>query len=117
MRMHWEHPSQHLQPWHKCVRAVLLAARKASRFLSGARERPTMQYSELTIHGWRLLHDGRHAEAKRYFRAALQNDPYSVGAWLGLSRAVDTREDRLACLQVALKIQHDFEKGSCGTEQ
>ncbi len=62
-------------------------------------------HSQLAIQGWRLLCDGQREQARKYFRAALDHDPYAVGAWLGLSRAVDTCEERRACLQAAIDVE------------
>lgn len=58
----------------------------------------------LAQHGWHSLRDGQTAVADAHFRAALRNDPYAVGAWLGLSRVVTDRTQRRACLQAALDM-------------
>lgn len=69
-------------------------------------------YSDVTVQGWRLLGDERYEEAQQCFRAAVDADPCDIGAWLGLSRAVDTRDERLACLHVVLDLHHDSRSAS-----
>lgn len=81
-------------------------ARRGRNLLTTATDCPTLDSSQLTIHGWRMLQTGQREQAQRYFRAALHYDPHAVGAWLGLSRAVDTWEERRACLQAAIDLEH-----------
>jgi hypothetical protein len=45
-------------------------------------------------------------EAQILFRAALHHDPYTISAWLGLSRSVDQIDERRAYLQAALDLHH-----------
>lgn len=75
------------------------------------RQRETSRYNPLTIDGWRMLHADEREQARHNFRAALDDDSCDIGAWIGLSRAVDTREERCACLHTAIALRVEARHG------
>lgn len=47
---------------------------------------------------------GHHEEARQMLVEVLQTDPHSEAAWLWMSAAVETRAERVHCLQQILRI-------------
>jgi len=60
--------------------------------------------TELTQQGISALKAGDKQSALKLLRLAIQNNPKDIQAWLWLSGAVDTNQERVECLQAILKI-------------
>jgi tetratricopeptide (TPR) repeat protein len=60
--------------------------------------------------------EGRKTEAEQLFRQVLKLDPSNETAWLWLSSAVATYEERRACLEKALEINPDSAAAKRGLE-
>lgn len=60
--------------------------------------------SELTRRGIAALKSGDRNRAQQLLRAATRKTPDDVQAWLWLSGAVETDEERAACLQQVLRL-------------
>ncbi len=71
--------------------------------MSVAMSNPARAHS-LTISGITALHSGDKPEACRLLNEAVRLDPASEEAWLWLSGAVETSEERLRCLERVLAI-------------
>jgi membrane protein YdbS with pleckstrin-like domain len=63
-----------------------------------------VQMTELTQQGISALKAGDKQSALKLLRSAIQNNPKDIQAWLWLSGAVDTNQERVECLQAILKI-------------
>jgi hypothetical protein len=98
--------AERLAQWRQRIWDAIQAARTQADFYMAATMQTSQDSGHLTGLGWRALHDGLRQEAQAYFRAALHYDPYSIGAWLGLSRAATTRQQRRAFMQTAIDLQH-----------
>jgi membrane protein YdbS with pleckstrin-like domain len=57
-----------------------------------------------TQQGMAAMRRGDRLAAKQLLLAAVESDPKDINAWLWLSGAVDTDQERLHCLQQVLKI-------------
>lgn len=90
--------------WRRRISEVIHAARTQSEFLTIGGEPVYARYEDLAALGWRALHAGQHEQAQRYFRAALHYDPYTVSAWIGLSRVAASLDERRRYLQAALDL-------------
>ena len=60
--------------------------------------------TELTQQGISALKAGDKQNALKLLRLAIQNNTKDIQAWLWLSGAVDTNQERVECLQAILKI-------------
>lgn len=92
--------------WRQRIWDAVQTARTHAEFhIAGARH-STHDSGYLATLGWRAFHEGQQRQAHDYFRAALHYDPYSISAWLGLSRTARSRQMRRAYLQTAIDLQH-----------
>jgi tetratricopeptide (TPR) repeat protein len=98
--------TEHLAQWCERIRCAVQSVRNGVEFLAAAAAQPSTGAYSLSLQGWRWLRYGNHRKAQECFRAALHYDPYAAGAWFGLSYTVDTREERLDCLQAALDLEY-----------
>jgi hypothetical protein len=73
--------------------------------------------NELTQQGINAFKAGVKAKAQQLLRQALQQDSKDVQAWLWLSAAVDTDQERIECLQNVLRIDPDNQAASKGIAQ
>lgn len=102
MNAHPLTPTERIARWRQRVLDTIHAAR-----LTHAIEPPVQPQTDsalLARSGWRALHEHEFEMAGACFRAALHHDPYSVSAWVGLSRVVEEREQRRTYLQAALDL-------------
>lgn len=63
--------------------------------------------SLLTAQGISALKAGDKKEAQKWLRLALKRNPNDITAWLWLSGAVESDDERLECLQQVLRIDPD----------
>ena len=98
--------SERVARWRQRVWQVVHVARTEPAFLEASAMQLGVQGDQLAAAGWRTLKAGDPNGAERYFRAALHHDPYSLSAWVGLSRVTACREERRACLQAAFDLQY-----------
>ena len=73
--------------------------------------------SELTQQGIAALKAGDKPQAAHLLRLAIQDDPKDIQAWLWLSGAVDTVEERIESLQAALKLDPNNQVAARGLAQ
>ncbi|MBU1627794.1 tetratricopeptide repeat protein [bacterium] len=59
---------------------------------------------ELTKQGISALKEGKKTVAQTLLKQAVQNNPRNLEAWLWLSGAVSTNQERINCLQKVLEI-------------
>ena len=71
--------------------------------MSVAMSNPTRAHS-LTVSGITALHSGDKPGARKLLNEAVQLDPASEEAWLWLSGAMETSDERLQCLERVLAI-------------
>ena len=76
-----------------------------------------MTTDELLKQGIAVLNEGRKAEARRLLMQVVEQDERSEMAWLWLSGAVDTDEERRTCLENVLAINPDNQAARRGLEQ
>ena len=69
---------------------------------------------ELTTQGIQALRGGDKAQARSLFLSALEKDPDNAQAWLWLSGAVDSEQDRLDCLEQVLRIDPNNQAAAKG---
>jgi len=62
---------------------------------------------EMLANGIAAVKAGQRDQAQEWLVTLLQIDRYNEQAWLWLSGAADTDQDRLDCLQEVLNINHD----------
>jgi hypothetical protein len=98
-------PEQRLARWRQRVWSAVQTARLAEEFVAAGSDQTHDDSSRLAALGWSALHYHRIEQAQFYFRAALHHDPYAISAWFGLSRTVDSQEERKAYLQNAFDLQ------------
>jgi membrane protein YdbS with pleckstrin-like domain len=70
--------------------------------------------SDLTQQGITALNAGDQQQARQLFRLALEENPQDVQAWLWLSGAVETDQERLECLQAIIKLDPEHTLASKG---
>ncbi len=97
---------EHIARWRQRVWQTVHLARCAPAFRNARIDQGSGDRSDLAARGWHALDAGQHAQAQRYFRAVLHQDPYAVSAWVGLSRIVSARDERHAYLQAAFDLHH-----------
>ncbi len=95
---------ERLARWRQRVWLAVHTARTDQGFWA-ASQHALDDSAYLARHGWRAVREHQIELAQRSFRAALYHDPYTVTAWLGLSRVATTHDERRAYLQAALDIQ------------
>ena len=98
--------AERLAQWRQRIWDAVQAARTQTDFYMAATMQITQDSGDLAGLGWHALRDGLRREAQAYFRAALHYDPYSIGAWFGLSQAVTSPRQRRAFMQTAIDLQH-----------
>jgi hypothetical protein len=98
--------AERLAQWRQRIWDAVQAARTQADFYMAATMQTTQDSGYLVGLGWHALRDGLRYEAQTYFRAALHYDPYSIGAWFGLSQAVTSPRQRRAFMQTAIDLQH-----------
>jgi|GEM_PF-7129008 len=97
---------QRLARWRQRVRETVRTVRTRREFLEARNRQIDLDESQLASYGWRALREGHIEQAQVFFRAALHDDPYTVSAWFGLSRAVNDYMERRAYLQAAFDLHH-----------
>ncbi len=70
--------------------------------------------SLLTAQGVAALKSGDKEDAQKWLRLALKRNPNDVTAWLWMSGAVESHEERLECLQQVLRIDPNNEHALMG---
>lgn len=73
--------------------------------------------SELTKQGIMAVKAGDKQRAKHILNLAIQSDPKDIDAWLWLSGAVDTNEERIECLQAILRLDPNNQLAARGLAQ
>lgn len=63
--------------------------------------------NQLTQQGITALRAGKKAEARQFFKEAIQVDQKDTQAWLWLAAAVDTDREKINCLQMVLRLDPD----------
>jgi hypothetical protein len=63
--------------------------------------------NQLTQQGITALRAGNKAEARQFFKQAIQIDAKDAHAWLWLAAAVDTDREKINCLQMVLRLEPD----------
>ena len=69
---------------------------------------------ETTQEGITALKHGDTVRARELLRQAVEENPDDLKAWLWLSGAVETDEERIACLQRVLELNPDHEAAKLG---
>lgn len=87
---------------------------RVTRWLQLARFDPRFRYArvaatchdptDLVRQGWRAVHAEQYDAADKSFRAAIHLDPFTVSAWIGLSKTAATQAERRDMLQIALDL-------------
>jgi thioredoxin-like negative regulator of GroEL len=73
--------------------------------------------TDLTQQGISALKAGDKQNAKKLLHLAIQNNPKDIQAWLWLSGAVDTNQERAECLQEILKLDPNNQVATRGLAQ
>jgi len=102
-------PDERIARWRRRVLETIKHARHAVNEEASAKVRDENDSALLAQAGWRALRSGEREVARACFRAAVHYDPYSISAWLGLSRVEETRDQRRAYIQAALDLQYLLE--------
>jgi hypothetical protein len=76
----------------------------------------TASQDDLLQQGMAAARAGRTGEARQFFVQVLQQDPRNETAWLWLSGVVETREDRIRCLQQVLTINPENQLAAKGLQ-
>jgi Tfp pilus assembly protein PilF len=97
--------NERIARWRQRVWSAIQEARQDPAFRAAAAQ-ATPQPSQLAMRGWQALQQQQHELAQRYFRAALQHDPFSISAWYGLSQTLEAPDERRACVQAALDMAY-----------
>lgn len=92
--------------WRQRVLDTIHQVRQSDQIEAAASARPSEDSTLLAVSGWRSLRVGDRQLAQTCFRTALHYDPYSISAWLGLSRTAESPELRRACLQAAFDLHY-----------
>lgn len=95
--------------WRRRVLDTINHARRSVNEEAASKARDEHDSALLAQAGWKALHSGERELARACFRAAVHYDPYSVSAWLGLSRVEETRDQRRAYIQAAMDLQYLLE--------
>jgi hypothetical protein len=102
-------PDERIARWRRRVLNTIKYARHSVSEEATAKARNEHDSTLLSQSGWQALRSGDRDLARVCFRAAVHYDPYSVSAWLGLSRVEQTRDQRRAYIQAALDLQYLLE--------
>lgn len=102
-------PDERIARWRRRVLDTINQARRSVNEETTAKARDEHDSALLAQTGWRALKSGERDIARACFRAAVHYDPYSIGAWLGLSRAEEARDRRRAYIQAALDLHYLLE--------
>lgn len=73
--------------------------------------------NDLTQRGIQALKSGDRATARKLLAGAVKQDPNDAAAWLWLTGALDTDEERAACLRQVLRIDPGNQTAARGLAQ
>ncbi len=97
--------AERMAQWRQRIWDAVQAARTQAEFYIAGNMQDCQDSGHLSMLGWHALRDREITQAREYFRAALHYDPYLISAWVGLSRAAHSHEERRMYLQTAIDLQ------------